>query len=1083
MGTKAMILGGVLAMAVWQAHGGVSIRETELLMLSLNETRQPRWAIQTETYEAAVFADGQLQIASGGERFIDGCWLLRGDQMLTQGQGAKVGETSIELREGAPPRGDIDALLDPEAAAVPALKLPDLPGMRLDFKPASIEITLLSLKKQKPRDPKQQPEAYSLFLGLGGAMAGVSNLLTGVDDALPTRRVRQFHPFAFGNQLGHYWPDVALLATNGSVVELRGIGGVDAARGLRALPDATRANLTRGVIVVPDPKEESHLTLSFRPPPVPSLALAAIPAFTSQSVRPNGLFPAGEPVRYTLTFEPSASPGRYRLEWTLVDHIQQPLGAGQTEFDLGPDKPREIPVDLVPSEGPLGYAYARAWLRRIDVPSVRRHTTFEFGRCRFEHDLLADHRSFDEELYWYNLLGFRGIRRADSVESIWTRHRDKANPENIDWEGYRTELERQTAFCRRGTLRTVVMLMEGQGGKEVDDAFRKRFGTPETAPSQVPADAPPIALEDRNDPAAPPPPDPDRAWKQRRGEARARWLREWAAVAGPLGIRAWEPTNEPDLRMSPQTYLDSLLKPIYPAIKAGDPQANFLGGSCCGLEKHDWMHRLYELGGQAFFDGISFHPYTGAGFQRVYRMHLGQWFDLFRAFNDDPAQGVYMTEAANHRGWGYNDYVYERNQARRESHAHTGLHLMLNAEAMGIPRDRVYIFYAREHGYNDFYLLRRDSPTPSAVAFQVMNECLRDARFVRELPLPGRDHYFQLYQDATRTVAALFTGGDRVELEILTDAASVERTDCMGNRLVLNPVNGRVQVAFDNFPVFLKTDPGKRLAPAYDGLAVAPNLALAPLGATVHVSGSPNPKAAPPEMLLTGDWTGFAGNRWIEGDDGIDHFPDMIEIRLPAAAVVDTVYIYHEYGGWQRTLRDFDIEVFDGGVWRTVERVRGNYYSEATRHRFEPVTTDRVRVVVHAVNTSLFGEVNWIKRQTALRGLAVHAAPQRPARVFFGETRLGKPSLARGGRLPLALRVVNAGSAPFTGELRLTLPEGLAAASAAVTVPGGGETTLSVEVAATPGAAGGLKTLLAGVFEGDTLVSSDYETRWVMIDE
>ena len=43
--------------------------------------------------------------------------------------------------------------------------------------------------------------------------------------------------------------------------------------------------------------------------------------------------------------------------------------------------------------------------------------------------------------------------------------------------------------------------------------------------------------------------------------------------------------------------------------------------------------------------------------------------------------------------------------------------MMLNAEAGGIPRDRVYVFYAHEHGYNDFYLMRRG---------EVMGEsCLR----------------------------------------------------------------------------------------------------------------------------------------------------------------------------------------------------------------------------------------------------------------------------------------------------------------------------------------------------------------------
>lgn len=1045
------------------------IKELDSASLALADGNPVRFEIKAEAYEAAVHRDGRVSVFVGGEKLLDGCWLMQSGRLLELGKVSREGDSAIfEVREGKPAAGDIDALLNKGGGlggmsadmgmGLPAVELekPDLAGLRFEFKDDSVSIALVDSEKAM-KDPKKAP-SYTVGLGLGSDAVSVINLRRGVEDALPAYRTTSGHEFSFGGLLGNFWPDLRIIGTQGTAFEIRGVDGIAPAGAsqLKAISDVDRKALWSGAIMWNNAKARDNVAMSF---PAESrtksgTAIAAVPPIKYTAVGKNGLFAHDEPVRFKLELDDGYdAAGKYVINWKTVDHVQKPIGDGKAEFEIASGT-NEATVDIVAEDGHMGYGYTEAWVSRADRPSAKRYLTFEYGRMRFEHDFRDEEDSYATEFYWMNQMGFRGLRHNDSVESIWTRHNDADNPENINWDSYREELARNIDFAKRGTLRTIVVLMEGRGGDKVDGFFKKKHGA-----------------------------DGD-SWKNAREEAKARWLKEWAQVAGSLGVHVWEPTNEPDLRMSQQAYLDNFLKPIYEHIKAGDPKANFLGGSICGLEKHSWVRKLYEIDGDDYFDGLSFHPYTGAGFQRVYRMHIGKWFDLFKDFNDDPSQGIYMTESANHRGWGYNDYVYDSHKARRESHAHTGVHMLLNAEAMGIPRDHNYIFYAREHGYNDFFLLRRASPTPSAVAFQVMNECLRDARFVREVPLPGPDHYFQLYRDDERTVAALFTGGDVLAIDVLTEAPSVELTDCMGNRSTLVAKNGRVSVEFDNFPIYLKVAPDQSLAPAYGGgiMKTAPNLALSALGASVEVSTpSSDPKATPPEVMIDGDWTAYANGRWTEDVSGTNSYPDTIEITLPEPASVGSVMLHHEYGGWQRTLRDFDVEAFTDGKWQIVDSIRGNYYAEATHHAFTPVTTDRVRVVVHAVNQCLFGEVRWIKPLSSLRNIAVHAAPVEDAKVFFGEVRLDKPDVEQGGSVKLPYRIVNPGATPFKGELRLVTPTGLSAGSLTIEIPAGDEATADIEISVDKEADKGVRTIVAGVFSDGKLVSTDYSPRWISV--
>ncbi len=92
----------------------------------------------------------------------------------------------------------------------------------------------------------------------------------------------------------------------------------------------------------------------------------------------------------------------------------------------------------------------------------------------------------------------------------------------------------------------------------------------------------------------------------------ARFL-TWAADHYRGRVEAWEIWNEPNLTEFWQGSVEeyaSLLRAAYPAVKAGDPDAEVvLGGPA--YNDTDFLGALYDLGVQGSFDVMATHPYQG----------------------------------------------------------------------------------------------------------------------------------------------------------------------------------------------------------------------------------------------------------------------------------------------------------------------------------------------------------------------------------------------------------------------------------------------------------------------------------------
>lgn len=150
-----------------------------------------------------------------------------------------------------------------------------------------------------------------------------------------------------------------------------------------------------------------------------------------------------------------------------------------------------------------------------------------------------------------------------------------------------------------------------------------------------------------------PPNDPD---------AFARYVREVARRYGPIGVRAFEIWNEPNIaafwepRPDPERYTE-LLTRAAAAVRAEIPDATVVTGGLApasdrsdGREIRDrtFLQRIYAAGGGGAFDAVGLHPYTWPSLPD----HAADWNTMLgaeslhrvMAANGDTAKRIWGTE-------------------------------------------------------------------------------------------------------------------------------------------------------------------------------------------------------------------------------------------------------------------------------------------------------------------------------------------------------------------------------------------------------------------------------------------------------
>ena len=103
---------------------------------------------------------------------------------------------------------------------------------------------------------------------------------------------------------------------------------------------------------------------------------------------------------------------------------------------------------------------------------------------------------------------------------------------------------------------------------------------------------------------------------------------------------------------------------------------------------------------------------------------------------------------------------------------------------------------------------------------------------------------------------------------------------------------------------------------------------------------------------LVGGWREFFPTTWVAAPGA--PLPQWLEISFPEPRTISSVAVYTlAFANWSPAtcgVRDWDVQVWDGQAWKTVDTVKGNAKVSKISRLRPPVRTTRIRVVVNATN-------------------------------------------------------------------------------------------------------------------------------------
>lgn len=419
------------------------------------------------------------------------------------------------------------------------------------------------------------------------------------------------------------------------------------------------------------------------------------------------------------------------------------------------------------------------------------------------------------------------------------------------------------------------------------------------------------------------------------GEAFARHVRD-VVTKYRADCPAWEIINEPRANLTPETYAE-YLQAAHTVIKEIDPQALVLGPAALGFDL-DYIDRLYQLGVGKLLDVVTVHPHT-AHWRGWVEQDVGKQYRNLRELmkkHGDESKPVWFTES----GFQHTFWI----TPIPEVQARFVVQEFLLAASWGLPANRIYYFFLKDHGFENWYLLRMDnSLSPAAAGLRNFAQQTQGLTAEGTLDV-GRNRIGVRFRGPDRQVVALFSYDFPTITTLRTDADQVTVADFFGNETTLAGRSGELKVPVSGYPVYLKFASDAAIA----GVADDWGTNLASGGIALASSGQPTAS-----QVLDGVHTANGAHEAVPGwvSDKENAFPQWIEVKLPEPAEIRRVMVYtnSSYCGIAGP-RDFDVQVRTAEGWRTVKEERGNVDRWVFEYPVEAVTTDRLRVVVHRVN-------------------------------------------------------------------------------------------------------------------------------------
>jgi hypothetical protein len=422
-----------------------------------------------------------------------------------------------------------------------------------------------------------------------------------------------------------------------------------------------------------------------------------------------------------------------------------------------------------------------------------------------------------------------------------------------------------------------------------------------------------------------------------------------------------EPFNEPNNSfLNPSTYVSECLKPFYEAVQAANAadgtDVQVIGGTVLDMDVSGWWTQLADDGAFSYMNIAGIHPYPG--YDRSFEEEgtpaaLAQLRALM-ASHGAGSMPIWVTE----QGWwsyGEGTFVDIGNWAPRE---------WMWLRSLGVTS---WNYFNIENNYESFELIQTDNGDavvdPGAIGLMTVSNLLKTRPFIRQVSLGIPHAYGMLFGppangSATDDILAVWTDDLSVAGEVSLAAGSgsvtIPTTGSLGQpgSLTVSPSTPA--------PLELSGAPTYLAVPAGDTLSVGPqesfgaNLALASSGATASASSSQG-GANSPSAVIQGtanaeDAQGLGGTPAWAANQG-DTSP-WIEVNFASPETIDRVVVAtSSLGSVLPGLRDYVVELDEGGTWTTAASVTNEFFSRMKLISFPTATNvTAVKIVPTALD-------------------------------------------------------------------------------------------------------------------------------------
>jgi hypothetical protein len=441
-------------------------------------------------------------------------------------------------------------------------------------------------------------------------------------------------------------------------------------------------------------------------------------------------------------------------------------------------------------------------------------------------------------------------------------------------------------------------------------------------------------------------------------------------------IRCWEPRNEPNGGSSGAAFVQNEMKDFYETVKSVDPGLKVMGPGTVsiGPQLQGWLEDFFKAGGGKYIDVFSFHVYNGINGDLFLARKTMETLKATLAKYGLEKIEKWQTEQ------GYFAAVYGSYQPRMQGRW-TMLEMMV-FEQYGIPKEHNHLWYDKSHGFWDFPTWWENDDgglNPAAPLMRVWSEEQYGTAFAKafDFGTDGNKLYLgSLFTGKEKSVAAFMNAGcgiGTVELKV-KGASKLRVVSAFGAASDLPVQNGLAKLPVPEIPVYVELAGGQSIdvVPQEWGtnLARQPGVTAAASGTGAHPADRKIPNSI--EKIFNGEYENWywaqnpPAQEWM---DDSKQLPAWVELTLPKAAPVSRVVVFCGVPWqWRGTFVDHELQVDKGGQWVTVAHVKEpvktfGVYSPPTRttvdsffadrwifeHVFPPVTTQKVRLLVHEV--------------------------------------------------------------------------------------------------------------------------------------